>query len=149
MRRGLPGDFSVSKSYTCPLPQHTGLIKVDAKGRASWNIWEGASPGPDTKSRREKKSLPVAEVRKLWLELERSGFRKLPERVESFPPKFERTDPCSHLLEITARGATKRVYYSDADVPKSLEDVLGVIHKTLDQGEWQPDVYPWERPRSP
>lgn len=144
--RRVPKDFAVAHSYGCPLPPHTGLIKLDAEGRASWIIFEGFRPGPDSKFRREKKSLTQAEVRELWAALDKSNFRELPERAESFPPKFERTDPCSHTLEITARGVTKRVSYSDVDVPQSLQDVLGLINKALDRGDWQPDVYPWDRP---
>ena len=137
--------FKISKTFACPLPAHRGLLSVDADGKAALVIFDGLDGPPHSTSRRQKKQLSPADMSELARIVAESDFKTFPERVESFPPKYEQTDPCDHSLEITADGVTKRVSYRDGDVPKDLADFVGKLNQVIDRVSWEPDVYPWEK----
>ena len=72
----------------------------------------------------------------------KSGYKAMPERVQSFPPRQMQTDPCSHTLEITENGTRKSIRYMDGDVPKALSELVKDIAAVIDR-------YPWEQDASP
>ena len=137
--------FKITESFACPYPAHRGLKSVDADGRAALVIFDGLEGPPQSKSRRQKKLLSAADMGELVRIVAASNFKTFPERVESYPPKHEQTDPCDHSLEITADGVTKTVSYRDGDVPKDLADFVGQLNLVIGRGDWEPDVYPWEK----
>lgn len=137
--------FKITESFACPLPAHRGLRIVNADGKAEFVIFDGLDGPPQSKSDRRKKQLSPADMSELVRIVAASNFKTFPERVQSFPPRYEQTDPCDHSLEITADGVTKRVSYHDGDVPKDLADFVGRLNLVIERGSWEPDVYPWEK----
>lgn len=137
--------FKLLISFACPYPVHRGLKSVDADGKAAFVIFEGLEGPPQAKSDRQKKKLTAADVNELAQIVVASNFKTFPERAESFPPKRDQTDTCSHTLEITTDGVVKSVSYQDGDVPGYLADFLKKIDLVIERGSWEPDVYPWEK----
>jgi hypothetical protein len=136
--------FKITESFACPYPAHRGLKSVDADGSATLVIFDGLEGPPQSKSRRQKKLLSAADMGELSRIVAASDYKTFPERAESYPPKNEQTDACSHSLEITADGVTKTVSYRDGDVPQYLADLLKQIDLVIERGSWEADVYPWE-----
>lgn len=140
-----PPEFKLSQSYACPYPAHRGLIAVHAEGKVSWIIFEGLEAPPQSKSIRQKKRISPSEVEELSSIMVKSDFQSMPERVESFPPRYEQTDACSRSLEFSGGGIDKTIHYRDGDVPDSLTRLLKDIQAVLDRYSWEEDFYPWEK----
>lgn len=137
--------LTISQYFSCPLPAHQGMAKVEPDGRASLTVFEGFEAPPKSKSKRQKKRLSAADMKELAGIVATSGFGAMPERAGSFPPRREQTDPCSHTLEIASGGKTKSVHYIDGDVPSDLGRLVQAIGTVLDRYDWVPEVYPWEK----
>lgn len=137
--------FKITESFACPYPAHRGLKSVDADGRASLVVFDGLEGPPQLKSNRQKKILSPADMSELARIVAASDYKTFPERAESYPPRREQTDPCDRSLEITAGGVTKTVGYRDGDAPQHLTDLLERIDLVIERGDWEPDVYPWEK----
>jgi hypothetical protein len=137
--------LKITESFACPYPAHRGLKSVDADGKTALVIFDGLEGPPQSKSNRRKKLLSPADMGELARIVAASDYKTFPERAESFPPRYEQTDACSRSLEITADGVTKSVSYRDGDVPQYLADLLKQIDLVIERGDWEPDVYPWEK----
>lgn len=140
-----PPAFKLLQSYACPYPAERGLITVHADGKVSYTIFEGLDGPPRGKSIRQKKRLSLAEVEELSALMARSDFQSMPERAQSFPPRYEHPHACSRSLEFSSGGEGKTVHYRDGDVPEPLASLLQDINAVLDRYSWEEDFYPWEK----
>ncbi|MBI5595882.1 MAG: hypothetical protein HY928_07325 [Elusimicrobia bacterium] len=143
-RPGPARTLSVTQSWVCPLPPHRGLLVIDPDGKASLSIFEGLDVPGAMRSERRKKRLPPEDMGALAEAVAKSGYRSMPDRAESFPPRYDQTDPCSRSLEVSEGGKTKRISFHDGDVPDDLARLVQAIDRILDKTAWEPDVYPWE-----
>lgn len=138
--------LKIDQSYSCPYPAQTGLQTIHPDGRVTWIVFEGYEPPPKSRSVRHKKRLSPSDVKELSAVVAKSGYRKMPERAESFPPRHDQTDACSRSLEITRGGKIKRISYSDGDVPEDLRRLVAAIAAIVERHAWERDLYPGETP---
>ena len=137
--------FKVSQSFSCPYPAQTGVMTIEADGKAALNVFEGFGPSPTSRSTRQKKRLAPKDVRELSAVLARSDYKSMPGRAESFPPRHDVSDACSRTLEISSGGVVKSISYSDGDVPDDLARLVKEIDGIADRVPWEEDAYPWEK----